>query len=479
MVKEWLANGATLEDIAYMSFSTRAAREPVSRMVSNTTGLTWFRTIHAAAFAMQGLSKSAICSDKAIRAYAEDNGLDYRGNRTIGDAGIDFEPSSALDIALSVHNLARNNLCPTEEVLNDYGLDFAISDVLSLIGGYEKWKSDNGWIDFTDVLMQVVQGDVVPVKHVIIDEAQDLTKLQWRCVDIFFDGADDIVVAGDDDQALYSWAGADVDTFIGLQDTHEVVVLPTSYRVPVTVHELGQAIIKQCSNRVPKEYAPRKDAGAVVVSDIDNIDMSKGTWLLLARSRYQLQQYTEAVEQAGYAYVIGDNVAKVSRQVVSAVYTWERLRKGTAVSVRDMVGVYDMMLAGVGYTRGGRASLVEDDGTVTMQDMVEKHGLLVDSEWYTVLRKIPTEAVAYIRSVLRNKDDLRNPRITISTIHGAKGAEADNVVLLTDISRKIDEAIGDDEHRVWYVAVTRTRQTLYVAPPSTVTYYQPLVDAVC
>lgn len=62
------------------------------------------------------------------------------------------------------------------------------------------------------------------------------------------------------------------------------------------------------------------------------------------------------------------------------------------------------------------------------------------------------------------------PRIRLSTIHGSKGGEADEVVLLTDMApRTHREALErpDDEARVWYVAATRARQTLTAVPPRT------------
>ena len=54
----------------------------------------------------------------------------------------------------------------------------------------------------------------------------------------------------------------------------------------------------------------------------------------------------------------------------------------------------------------------------------------------------------------------RQPRIKLSTIHGSKGGEADNVMLLTDLTRKADEEYWrqrDQERRVFYVGMTRAR----------------------
>ena len=54
----------------------------------------------------------------------------------------------------------------------------------------------------------------------------------------------------------------------------------------------------------------------------------------------------------------------------------------------------------------------------------------------------------------------------ISTIHGSKGGEADNVLLLTDYSKKVGEVIdsvdSDPEYRVWYVGATRAKHTLNI-----------------
>ena len=76
---------------------------------------------------------------------------------------------------------------------------------------------------------------------------------------------------------------------------------------------------------------------------------------------------------------------------------------------------------------------------------------------------------AYIRSMRINGEDLRlAPRVRISTIHGAKGGEAENVALLQDQtantlkSSKKSISKQDEEHRVWYVGVTRTKQNLFL-----------------
>ena len=58
--------------------------------------------------------------------------------------------------------------------------------------------------------------------------------------------------------------------------------------------------------------------------------------------------------------------------------------------------------------------------------------------------------------------------IRITTTHAAKGGEADNVMLLTDMSQRSKEALDnepDDEHRVFYVGATHAKQALHIIDP--------------
>ena len=60
------------------------------------------------------------------------------------------------------------------------------------------------------------------------------------------------------------------------------------------------------------------------------------------------------------------------------------------------------------------------------------------------------------------------PRITMSTIHGAKGGEADNVLILQDISYaalKKNDIDPDELHRLFYVGVTRAKKSLHILEP--------------
>ena len=108
-----------------------------------------------------------------------------------------------------------------------------------------------------------------------------------------------------------------------------------------------------------------------------------------------------------------------------------------------------------------------------MKECSNKHGLITQAVWFEALDSAPLKAVKYIRKMRENDEKLnQEPRILLSTIHGVKGGEADNVVLLTDMGRlSWENSHADEENRVWYVAATRTRENLFIVRPRGIRHY--------
>ena len=124
---------------------------------------------------------------------------------------------------------------------------------------FQEYKNKLRLYDFTDMLeVFVEQGSQYcpPLEVSFIDEAQDLSPLQWDVAHVIEKHSERIYCAGDDDQAIYRWAGADVDHFIGLNGGFEV--LEQSYRIPSNVHAIASKIAKRIRRRVPKTIFPSK-----------------------------------------------------------------------------------------------------------------------------------------------------------------------------------------------------------------------------
>ena len=66
-------------------------------------------------------------------------------------------------------------------------------------------------------------GDTPKLRVMFVDEAQDLSLIQWKLVRRIEESSTDSFIAGDDDQGIYKWNGAHVNTFINLEGTREVL----------------------------------------------------------------------------------------------------------------------------------------------------------------------------------------------------------------------------------------------------------------
>ena len=93
-------------------------------------------------------------------------------------------------------------------------------DKLNIISNeLRRYKKEYNLIDYNDMILNFIKSDLSPKFDVVfIDEAQDLSPMQWDMAKSIWKKTKDSFIAGDDDQAIFKWAGADVDSFIALQD---------------------------------------------------------------------------------------------------------------------------------------------------------------------------------------------------------------------------------------------------------------------
>jgi hypothetical protein len=352
--------------------------------------------------------------------------------------------------------------------------DIDMRELVLLSTTLTEYKRVNHKYDFTDMILNFIEKDVAPdIQVLLVDEGQDLSPIQWDMIGILKRKARLMYIAGDDDQAIYSWAGADVKQF--QQQQGKVEVLTQSYRVPVHQHRLAEKVVQRIKTRAVKSYIPKKEPGEVqFITEVSHIDMGKetGTWLLLARNVYLLGDYDRYCVSQGY-YFESRYGSAIDLNVGMAIKYWEALRKGEKIPASMAKIIYQYMSSKKMIIWGSKKILdqVPDDQYVDMFSLGTKYGLKATENWLTSLDMISDKDKAYFRMLLQKGEDIRQePRIKINTIHGVKGGEADNVVLMTDMAqRTFNEFTNneDDECRVWYVAITRSRHRLYIVHPKT------------
>ena len=478
IVDNLLQDGFNSREICFVAFTRKAANEARNRAMDKfsmtTEDLPWFRTLHSLAFTQLGVSRNQMMGVRDYIAIAQMLGLHLTLKGLAEDGTI--TGLSKGDRLLFTEQMSRAQKIQLKEFWEQSpDEDIYWYELERLHNTLNEYKAKNGKHDFIDLIYMFnddALGKVIPpIKILIVDEAQDLSTIQWDMVINLASVAEEVYIAGDDDQAIFRWAGANVDRFINCPGSRRI--LPQSYRVPAEIQQVANTVISRCKIRIPKTWEPRKALGVVeYVTDVSQISMDTGTWLLLARNTFLLEQYNQHCIQMGYVFEssIGSPIQNGS---LEAIRSWEELRKGETLPLRLVKKIYDMMSVKVGVAYGFKAKLdrIPEDTLVTLDILRKDYGLLTDKIWHESLDRIPLEEREYFLTALKRGEKLlREPRIKVNTIHGVKGGEADNVVVITDMAQRTFNEFQqnpDDEHRVWYVACTRAKQALFIVQPQT------------
>ena len=240
------------------------------------------------------------------------------------------------NILINEVNLARMKCLELEHHYNNSNLqDVSWHALLRAQRALEEFKKKKELHDFTDMIeLYLNSGPVPKLEMVFVDEAQDLCRLQWRMIDKIAQDSKQVYISGDDDQAIFRWAGADVDSFI--TQTGKLLPLIQSRRIPKKVHDIAMKIIGRVSNRIPKNWLPRTVEGSLTMHNtFEDVDMSSGEWMVLARTRYMLEVLEETLRTKGFYY---ENRFQKSyeKDIQEAAVDWEHLRKGQLLHYKQI-----------------------------------------------------------------------------------------------------------------------------------------------
>tara|TARA_R100001443_G_scaffold89198_4_gene95686 strand:- start:6061 stop:7557 length:1497 start_codon:yes stop_codon:yes gene_type:complete len=473
LIEDELESGTQPEGIGFFTFTKKAVKEGKERAINrfniSNKELPFFRTLHSLAFRQLGLTRESVVSHTDIKDLNEKLNLKLTG-RTTSDDGHLFGMTHDDRLAF-IENLARMRDIPLEQQWHEVDDAVGWFELERFARGLRLFKEDRLLVDYTDMLQKfLVEGDVPQLDVMFVDEAQDLSPLQWAVVRKLAENSKKIYVAGDDDQAIYKWAGADVDYLI--KNSKDAMILKQSYRVPSSVHTVAKQCIGQVRSRIYKEWTPRKEEGLVRWEpNIELVNMEEGDWLVLARTNYLLEEVDEYCRNEGWFFEVKGRPS-ISEAKVRAVIHWESLSKGQSVSLNECANI----LKYIKVDKPKKLDMLDSDLTLQYQDFKSHFPDLPDGHWYDVFNLLSAKEISYIRAMLRRGEKITKlPRIRLSTIHAAKGGEATNVVLLTDITSRVYKNYQqnpDDENRVFYVGVTRTKENLYLIEPKTTRCYQ-------
>jgi len=491
ILKTVLESGVLPTRVAYITH-TKAACEEVKSRVFEQLGISkkemkWFRTIHSLCCGMTQITYNDIWGYKDAQDFKRDTGYYIKGNfdvEALEEFGVEDE---GYDVVLFADQLAKSQCKDLAEIVPMMPPSAKLLNPHEFLDTYDAWKNENGKKDFTDMLLEYRDGQYDPgeVDVVIVDEAQDLSKLQWQIVEKYAANADELYIAGDDDQSIYKFLGADEYGFLD-HEADETRVLTHSYRCPHVVGTRATSIIRNIEQRQDKEVDWKDAEAEVQVYNNDPMFLPWADWasgestcMVLTRHRRQMYDVRKMLNKMKIPHTVGGKsmatspMGKMIRVYLELIHDTMRFRPS----------VVGQMLEAIGDKTQARK--IRDLGVKDRKITLSREDIVIPyvDDWPSLFTDKRHELAQIL--VLRQQINEFGlgiigpmPNIDISTYHSSKGREADHVVLYTDCYKSTwDEQQDnpDSEIRLAYVGITRSKGSVTIITPRTMMYLTALV----
>lgn len=356
-------------------------------------------------------------------------------------------------------------------------LKISPSTAIDHLKHYDEWKKENGLIDFTDMLTEVLNQGLIPEQNVLmVDEFQDLTYLQNKIFNVWAEQMDHVTIAGDPLQSIYGfWGGSPeyFDQFHGELDT-----LPESHRLTPEIWSYAVELAQSNGMETPDIEPSTRHGKIKQIGEreyLAHIEMWEGvqnnTAFHLVRSKYQSHPIALKMAENG---ILWDGLYGWSNVELSTLNAIVLARNGHRLEKEHVKALVDSYHSKYFNFEGTKKMLKSAIDQIRTSDYQRE---FVTPQLYQILQspdpvahmsnpgkmkaaKINNALVRYSNPI--NRADIHT---TLATIHGSKGLEAGKVFLHTEITKNIQKSKRLDpaaEARVFYVGITRTRNELYI-----------------
>lgn len=450
-MKEALKAGTPADRIGLCSF-TRAAAAELAVRAGVKAGAN-ISTLHSYAFRLLGLTREQVVGKALLAEFSRMSGI-----VTTGANIYEQEELGPGDYYLAMYGYMRSVMCDPSSAYRVGSKEGTYEEFLYFIEAYDKWKAANGFVDFPDMLTNALDAPVPQLDILFLDEAQDFAPAQWKLIEAWLPYIDEVVLALDDDQTLYRFTGADPEGGPRFEQENgsDRVVLKQSYRVPSVIHTMACEYIKRVSSRVEKEYLPLAEGGTIQrYGSIDTIpppDHKENT-LILYRNHSLSEPVREWLMERGIPFVVDNGKpGPLNDYLAEVINLWCAAQK-------------DYQAMGQPFLKPMQVVRIKKAIKPQYLHRLNSEGIdsLMGIQWQALFR-MPMKTFDYYNRIFRRFGTLAAPtKIHLSSIHGAKGREADRVVLLNDMSVKTAASYAHDpdpEIRAFYVGMTRAKHRL-------------------
>lgn len=363
------------------------------------------------------------------------------------------------DNVIQLCDLGRYNLAQCEKDLLQVSARHdipIIDDECNAVLNVMKWGRENTTsIDFTDMVWLPYELTLNPIglqyDYIFIDECQDLNAAQRELFLRCFRRGTRFIAVGDKKQAIYSFAGADAESFAKLQNLPNTTTLPLpiSYRCPKKVVNLANQFVDTMECR---EGAPDGE----IVHNVSIKDIHDGDMVLCRTKMPLIKLYMRYLRMGVKSYVRGQDIG---------------------LNLLRMVDKTEQIVLNVSLQKDGVFARLYDDLFEERNRLMIKRGM--DLEDATLSNQIMNKydsikALEILAEGLTSAKDLHDrienvfaesaDGVCLSTIHKAKGLEANNVYILCKTLMPSRLATQDwekeQEQNLMYVAYTRAKYKL-------------------
>ena len=358
-------------------------------------------------------------------------------------------------------DFGRCYLCQTvndlEFIENRYGIE-TIADEKEVALQVMEWgKNALETIDYTDMVWLPNVLFLKPLgllfDFIMVDEVQDMNKAERELVLKCFKMGTRMISAGDTQQCLYTFSGADSESFNTLKS------LPNTKCLPLSIsYRCGKNIVDFAKKIVPTIEAAENAIDGQVIRNV-SLDIVKDGDMILCRNNAPLVQiYNEFLKLGKKSFIrgkdIGNNLKALVKSTKQDVLNVDCNEDGVFVRLYD-----DLFVS--------RNKLMEkfdiDADTAMNSPQIQNKLDMINA------LEILAEGINKSEEIIEKIDEIFPKRdkkdgISLSTIHKAKGLEANNVFiacesLMPSKSAKKNWEIRQ-EYNLMYVAYTRAKHTL-------------------
>jgi DNA helicase-2/ATP-dependent DNA helicase PcrA len=363
-------------------------------------------------------------------------------------------------------------------------------------------------------------------RFMLVDEYQDTNSVQYLWLRILAQGRNNICCVGDDDQSIYGWRGAEVDNILRFEQDFpgaKIIRLERNYRSTGHILATAAGLITHNQGRLGKTLFTDGDLGErptvtgvwdseeearIVGEEIEQLQRHEHELdeiAILVRASFQMREFEERFITLGLPYkVIGGPRFYERAEIRDALaylrcvaqladdLAFERAKVPLTQAVRSMVETEELKPKQRQTLRGLLDDLTRWAGLIDTKPQGELMETILEESGYTDMWRKDRTAEATgrlenLKELVRSMEEFPDlgsflehvslvmeaetkdagPRVSIMTLHAAKGLEFETVFLpgweegLFPHQRSIDDkgrAGLEEERRLAYVGLTRAKR---------------------